>query len=112
MSELSNNLFCRRVELGYSVPQVHKALGLIGVTVAESTVAAWFNGGRRPQDMQHLKALCKVLRTTISEMAGEDPEFAKNSLESALLAESREIDPSQLEAVLAIMRTMRPKRTT
>lgn len=107
MSELSDNLTSRRVALDLSVPQVVAALGLRGLTVAYSTVAAWFNGNRKPQKMDHLKLLCEVLQTSISEMAGEDPEFAQNSFESVLLKESRDLPPAQREAVLALIRSMR-----
>lgn len=60
--------------------------------------------------MEHLKALCAVLETTISEMAGEDPQFAQNDFESLLLTESRSLAPEQREAVLAIVRSMRPRQ--
>ena len=109
MSLLSNNLKKRLAELNLNVPQVHKSLELLGIKVSYSAVAAWCNGGRRPREMEHLKALCTVLQTTISEMAGEDPEFARDSFESLLLIESRELDKAQREAVLAIVKSMKPK---
>ena len=109
MSELSDNLTNRKDELELSVPDVKTALELRGVKVAYSTLAAWFNGGRKPRKMDHLKALCEVLGTSISQMAGEDPEFAQNGFESTLLIESRSLPPAQREAVLALIRTMRPK---
>jgi len=54
--------------------------------------------------MEHLKALCEVLETSISAMAGEDPEFAQNGFEAALLAEIRKMTPAQREAMLALIR--------
>lgn len=110
MSTLSDNLNRRRLELKLSVPEVTAALQRLGTEVAYSTVAAWFNGGRKPREMEHLKALCVVLETTISEMAGEDPEFAQNAFEATLLEESRSLAPSQREAVLAIIASMRPAK--
>lgn len=109
MSIFSENLTARRAVLGLSVPDVTAALQRKGYEVAYPTVAAWFNGGRRPRSMEHLKALCAVLETTISEMAGEDPQFAQNDFESALLNESRGLAAEQREALLAIIRSMRPK---
>lgn len=110
MSTLSENLNRRRVELKLSVPDVTAALQRMGIEVAYSTVAAWFNGGRKPKDMEHLKALCATLDTSISEMAGEDPEFAQNAFETKLLEETRLLEPTQREAVMAIVASMRPQR--
>ena len=109
MSALSDNLSKRRAELKLSVPDVTASLQRKGIEVAYSTVAAWFNGGRKPKDMEHLKALCAILDTSISEMAGEDPEFAQNAFEAKLLEETRGLDPVQREAIMAIIASMRPK---
>lgn len=57
--------------------------------------------------MDHLKALCEVLQTSISQMAGEDPEFAQDAFESVLLKEGRTLPASQREAVLALLRAMK-----
>lgn len=110
MSALSENLNRRRTELKLTVPDVTAELQRMGIEVAYSTVAAWFNGGRKPMAMDHLKALCAVLDTSISEMAGEDPEFAQNAFESTLLEESRALAPAQREAILAIIASMRPSK--
>jgi transcriptional regulator with XRE-family HTH domain len=110
MSTLSKNLQARRDQLDLTVPAIAKEMQRMGHVVAESTVYAWFNGGRKPRTMEQLRALCEILQTTISEMAGEDPDFAQNAFESTLLSESRELDTGQREAILALMRAMRPKQ--
>jgi len=106
MSILATNLTSRRVDLKLSVQDVTDALNRRGIDVAYSTVAAWFNGGRRPREMDHLKALCEELKTSISEMAGEDPAFAQNTFEAQLLEEARILAPMQQQAVLALIASM------
>lgn len=110
MSILSQNLTTKREQLGLTVGAVVKELQRRGLVVGESTAYAWFNGGRKPRDMEHLKALCEVLQTSISEMAGEDPDFAQNAFESTLLSESRSLGDEQKEALLALMRSMRTRK--
>ena len=104
MRTLHENLEARRKELGMTISQVHAKLALKGVNVSASAVGHWFNGRGKPREMEHLKALCEVLESSISVMAGEDPEFARNGFESTLLKESRNMNPALREAVLAIIK--------
>lgn len=106
MSVLSQNLTDRLRDKRLKVADVVDELNRRGFNLAYSTVAAWFNGGRKPRKMEHLKALCEVLETSISEMAGEDPEFAQNAFESVLLQEGRRLAPAQREAILATIKSM------
>jgi transcriptional regulator with XRE-family HTH domain len=104
MRTLHENLELRKRELRLTIGQIHAKLALLGVNVSPSAVGHWFNGRGKPRDMDHLKALCEVLETSISVMAGEDPEFARNGFESTLLKESRNMNPAMREAVLAIIK--------
>src|SRR3546814_4839120 len=72
MSRLSDNLTARRKQLGLTVPQVHAALQLMGVDVAKPTVYGWLNGNRGFQNMDHLEAVCKVLKTEITSIRRGD----------------------------------------
>ncbi len=107
MSALATNLDNRRRQLGLTLADVHADLSLKGVQVSPSTVGHWFTGERRPRQMEHLKALCEVLQTSISQMAGEDPEFAQDAFESVLLKEGRSLSVAQREAVLAMLHAMK-----
>lgn len=109
MSILSDNLSRQLASLKLGVPEVVAELNRRGHEVAYSTVAALFNGSRKPRKMEHLKALCEVLQTSISAMAGEDPDFAQDGFEKVLLAVARGLQTEQREAVLAIIKTMVPK---
>ena len=104
MRTLHENLDNRRLSLGLTIAQVHARLSVRGFSFNPSTVGHWFTGRGKPRKMEHLKALCEVLETSISEMAGEDPEFAQNGFESALLSEIRKMSPAQREAMLAMIR--------
>jgi transcriptional regulator with XRE-family HTH domain len=104
MRTLHDNLDARRAELGYTIAQVHAKLALMGLKLSPSTVGHWFTGRGKPRKMEHLKALCEVLETSISVMAGEDPEFARNGFESTLLKEIRNMSPAQREAMLALIK--------
>lgn len=104
MRTLHENLEARRKELGMTIAKVHAKLALKGVNLSASTVGHWFNGRGKPREMDHLKALCEVLETSISEMAGEDPEFARNGFESTLLKEIRNMRQAQREAMLAMIK--------
>ena len=104
MRPLYVNLNVRRKELGLTIAKIHEQLSLKGFELNPSTVGHWFTKRGKPREMEHLKALCEVLQTSISEMAGEDPEFAQNGFESTLLKESRTMSPAQREAILAIIK--------
>jgi len=107
MTQLSDNLTNRREALKMSVPDVHAALNRHGIDVAFSTVAGWFNGSRSVRKMENLKALCVVLQTDLNTLAGDEVEIAEGKVEASVVRELREINPTQREAVLALIRSMK-----
>ncbi|MEN5338942.1 hypothetical protein ABE583_02970 [Stenotrophomonas sp. TWI143] len=107
MSALSINLTARRESLGLTVPQVHKALTLLGINVADSTVYGWFNGSRGVRKMEHLKALCEVLQTDLNTLTGDEVEVAEGPLPASIVRELSGLTATQQEAVLATIRAMK-----
>lgn len=110
MSQLSDNLTAQRDRLGMSVSDVHAALNRKGFPVAFSTVAGWFNGSRGVRKMEHLKALCAVLQTDLNTLAGDEVEVAEGRIEASVVREMRDLDETQREAVLAIVKSMKPRQ--
>lgn len=107
MTQLAANLTARREELNLSVPDVHAELNRRGFPVAFSTVAGWFNGNRGVRSMEHLKALCGILQTDLNTLAGDEVEIAEGPLDSTVIRELRGLTPTQREAVLALVRSMK-----
>lgn len=107
MSQLSENLNSRRDALGLTVPQIHAALTLRGVQVAESTVYGWFNGARGVRNMEHLKALCAVLQTDLNTLTGDEIEIAEGPVDTTVVREMRDLTQTQREALLAVIRSMK-----
>jgi len=101
-----SSLSAKREALGLSVVQVHQELNRRGIPVAFSTVASWFNGNRGVRKMEHLKALCDVLRTTLDELARDEIEIAEQPEAIVILRELEKLTPVQREAVLAMVRAM------
>lgn len=108
MSQLSINLTDRRESLGLTVPQVHVALNQRGIDVAFSTVAGWFNGSRGVGKMEHLKALCAVLQTDLNTLTDDEVEVAEGPMDATIAREVRDLPVAQKEAVLALVRSMKP----
>ena len=109
MTLLSDNITARRKALGLSVPSVHAALVRRGIDVAFSTVAGWFNGSRGVRKMEHLKALCVVLETDMNGLTGDEAEVVEGKVEVSIARELRNVDPTQREIVLALVRSMKRK---
>ncbi|AVH89990.1 hypothetical protein AL480_03750 [Stenotrophomonas maltophilia] len=107
MSTLSVNLTARRELLGLNIPQVHAALTLRGVSVAESTVYGWFNGSRGVRKMEHLKALCEVLQTDLNSLTGDEVEVAEGPLPASIVRELSGLSEVQQQAVLATIKAMK-----
>jgi len=107
MSKLSKNLAARREAIGLSVPQVHHELNLMGFNVAFSTVAGWFNGNRGVRKIEHLKALCKILKTDLNALTKDDMEDADSPINICIVREIAGLTPTQKEAVLATIRAMK-----
>jgi hypothetical protein len=116
---LHQTINARRVEMGLTVEQVYDRIRryrwLPGVRPpALPTVGHWFNGTRRPRNMEHLKALCQALDLTVDEAIGSDTMEAQTALEQRMLAVLRDLEPAQAEALLITGEAMRggrgPKR--
>lgn len=96
MSQLSDNINARRLELGLTYEKVWEALlrypwpdGIKPPSLA--VVGHWFNGGRRPRKMEHLRGLCEVLGMTLDEAAGNATTEARTDEEQAWLEVLRQI---------------------
>lgn len=107
MSALSQNLTARRESLGLTVPQVHAALTLRGINVAESTVYGWFNGSRGVRNMEHLRALVGVLQTEVDRMLGDEAEVVEGTTQVMIARELHGLSDLQMEAVLATIKAMK-----
>lgn len=107
MSQLSRNLTSLREHLGLKVKDVQEELNRMGLPVAYSTVAGWFNGSRGVRGMKNLRALCEVLQTDMNGLTGDDAEVTDGPMETMVVRDLRELSEDQQEAVLALIRTMR-----
>ncbi len=111
MSQLSDNLTSRRELLGMDVTEIHVALNRLGLDVAYSTVAGWFNGSRGVRSLKHLNALCVVLQTDLNSLGGEDEiEMVEGPVRVTAAREMKELSETQQEAVLAVIRSMKESK--
>lgn len=101
------NLQARLTVLSLTVRDVHARLSRMGVDVAYTTVAGWFNGSRGTRDVEHLKALCAALETDMNTLSGGKAELVEAPLDVALSRESRDLSDTQKQALLLMARTMR-----
>lgn len=58
--------------------------------------------------MKHLKALCEVLQTDLDALAGDDIAIVEDAVEVSVVREMHNLSPAQREAVLALVRSMKP----
>lgn len=112
MTRLSDNLTARRKALHMSVPKVHAALNRAGFDVASTTVYGWFNGSRGIRNMEHLKALCEILKTDLNSIADDETEIVEGKVEVAIVRELNDLHPQQRETILAVIRGMKGKSGT
>lgn len=89
------------------VKDVHAALDRLGVGVAYSTVAGWFNGSRGVRDMQHLRALCDVLQTDMNTLTSGSIAVVEGKVPVQIQRELEGMTPEAQELVLAVIRNMR-----
>ena len=106
MSQLSSNLNSRRLALNLTYEQVWDQLqaypwseGIKPPSLA--VVGHWFNGERKPREMEHLQGLCKVLGVTIDQAASGAPAEALTATEQAVLETMRRLTPESAEFLLA-----------
>ena len=71
-----------------------------------AVVGHWFNGTRRPRNMQHLRGLCDVLDLTLDEAVKGSPQEAKTGTEQAMLEAMRRLGDEDAEMLLAMARRM------
>lgn len=74
-----------------------------------SVVGHWLNGTRRPRDMEHLRALCRVLDVTLDEAIKGAPAEAKTGEEQAMLDLFRSTGDRERELLLAMAAQFRLK---
>lgn len=101
------NLQARLTALSLTVREVHARLSRMGVDVAYTTVAGWFNGSRGIRDVEHMKALCTALETDLGQLSGGKAELVEEPLDIAISRESRGLTDAQKQALLLMARTMR-----
>lgn len=112
MTRLNDNLNARRLELGLTYEQVHELLARypwpVGVKPPSlAVVGHWFNGTRRPRNMEHLRGLCDVLEMTLDEAIKGAPNEAATGLEQALLDAVRDMEGADAEMILANAQRLR-----
>ena len=112
MRMLHKTLNARRKDLKLTYEDVHAAL-LRRMHAGEvkppslAVIGHWFNGTRRPRNMEHLRALCGVLDLTLDEATGGAPHTAATASEQMLLDETRHLDESSVQLLLAMARGLR-----
>lgn len=102
----------RRKQIGLTYEDVHDRLQRWkwSDTVRAPSLAVvghWFNGTRRPRNMEHLRALCGVLDISIDEATGGQPHTAATAIEQALLAEARTLDDESIQLLIAMARRLK-----
>ncbi len=113
----SGNINARRLERGLTVEQVYDLLLSYRwphgtEPPALPSVGHWFNGTRRPRNMEHLKALCAVLDMSLDEASGAKSAEAATAVEHRMLTILRDLEPAAAEALLASGEAMRGVRRT
>lgn len=107
MSQLSDNLTAQRESLGMDVADVHAKMQARGHAVAYSTVAGWFNGSRGIRYMEHLQALCEILKTDMNTLTGSSIALVEGKVPVQIQRELEEMSPESQELVLALVRNMK-----
>lgn len=111
MDTFTSQLNARRQAMNMSVQDVASALQLQGLTVAYSTVAAWFNGGRGERwEPVTLHAVLTLLQTDLPTVLGGDapkaPDFT-SPIYNATARELASLSEQQQVAVLALIKSFR-----
>jgi transcriptional regulator with XRE-family HTH domain len=113
MATFNTNINARRLALGLTYEDVWSRMSdrkySEGVDPPSiSAVGNWFNGQRRPRHMEHLLALCDVLQISIEDAAGSDG-LPVTDTQAALLQAVHGLSDAQIQALLALAHTMKPK---
>lgn len=113
MATFNDNINARRLALGLTYEDVHARMSdrrySDGVKPPSlSAVGNWFNGQRRPRNMEHLRALCDVLQMSFEDAAGDDLSPV-TATEAEMMKAMRKLSDAQAQALLAIASTMQQK---
>jgi transcriptional regulator with XRE-family HTH domain len=110
MSKLSDKLTARREAMGMEVKDVVAELNRRGLDLAYSTVAGWLNGSRAVRwKVEELKALLDVLGTDLESITDDEVQVVEGAERIAIAREAAELTPMQQQAVLALIRSMKPQ---
>jgi transcriptional regulator with XRE-family HTH domain len=85
--------------------QIAAQLQVLGVKVDGGAVGHWFTGRNKP-GVEELIALAKVMDTSISMLAGEDPQYAITGEQKLALEILSQMSPEQRQAFLAMGKTI------
>lgn len=97
----------RRKELGLTYEKVHAKMERFpwstGVSCPSlAVVGHWFNGTRRPRNMEHLRGLLDALGMTLDIAERGAPAEAITATELAMLQAMRRMPDAMAESLLAI----------
>lgn len=113
MSTFHDRINARREALQLTYESVHHRLlewdwpdG--SAAPALPTVGHWFNGTRRPRDMEHLKALCAVLDMQI-DAAVKGVAVATSRVEATMVAMLRDLPDNDQELALTLVAALKNK---
>jgi len=105
MRPLAAKLTAARKAKGMTVTDVARQMP----EVARSTVGHWFTGERQPQ-MDNLRRLAQILEVSAAALVADEPDYANTSEEKMGLHMLREMSPSQRQAMLALMKSMKDEK--
>jgi transcriptional regulator with XRE-family HTH domain len=116
MTRLHDILNASRNRLGLTYEQVHERLEAYpwpeGVSKPSLPVVGhWLNGTRRPRNMEHLKALCRVLEVSLDDAVQGRPAEVKTAEEQVMLDLFREAGNQGRELLLAMGKQMEGRGT-
>lgn len=111
MRSFAKTINARRNKLVLTYEQVYERLQAIDWPVGTKppslpSVGHWFNGTRRPRNMEHLKGLCRVLEMSLDEAMGESSLEAITDVEQLMLKKLRKLNPASAELLLALAEKM------
>jgi transcriptional regulator with XRE-family HTH domain len=90
-------------KLTYS--QIAAQLQVLGIKVDGGAVGHWFTGRNKP-GVDELIAIAKVMESSISILAGEDPRYAITGEQKLALEILQAMSPEQRQAFLAMGKTI------
>jgi len=117
MRNEADRIDARRNELGLSYAAVHARMLALhwpeGVKPPDiATVTDWFDGRRRPLDMQYREMLYRALDMGTGDDVPMDDGVAKTELGARLLQLAESGDPDEAAQMLALWETMRRVKKT